>query len=480
MEEIDIAQVKKRSLSGAITLTTRSFFLYFVAIFGTFLLTVFLKVAEFGVFYLVSAIIAFISYFSDIGLAAALIQKKEALTREDLTTAFTIQQLLVGSIVLLSLIFSSIIASFYKLETQGIWLLRALLFSFFLSSLKTIPSILLERKLQFNLFIVPQILETIGFYFVAVLLAWLGFGIASFTWAVLARGALGLISIYLISPWTISIGISQTHAKKLLRFGVPFQFNSFLALIKDDFLTIVLGFVLPITAIGYIGWAKKWSDIPLRMFMDSIIKVTFPTFSRIQHSKELLANAINKTLFGLSITIFPSYIGLFFFVEPLVKIIPKYSQWEPAILSFYFFVGASIIASLSTPLANAFNAIGKITITLRLMVLWVVSTWMLTFFLIYFIGFHGVALAVFIVSGTIILVVYFAKQIAPFKFLESIRSATIGSFLLAVFFGLFRGSYPYYLPRLIIVAFLGFAFYCGLILILEKNRIKELFAILKK
>ena len=42
-------------------------------------LTIFLTPAVFGLFYVVSAIVAFLGYFSDVGRSAALIQKKNNL-----------------------------------------------------------------------------------------------------------------------------------------------------------------------------------------------------------------------------------------------------------------------------------------------------------------------------------------------------------------------------------------------------------------
>ena len=72
-------------------------------------------------------------------------------------------------------------------------------------------------------------------------------------------------------------------------------------------------------------------------------------------------------------------------------LIPKYTKWEPALLSFYFFVGAAAIAGLTTPLTNALNAIGKIKTTLLLMVMWTTLTWIVTVIFIHFFGFQGVA-----------------------------------------------------------------------------------------
>lgn len=475
MEDVDIALLKKKSLTGIVALTSRTLVLQIIAFGATFLLTIFLTPAIFGIFFVVSAIISFLGYFSDIGLAAALIQKKEPLTEEDLTTTFTIQQVLVGAVVIVSLLFSGQIGSFYRLDADGVWLLRALIFSFFLSSLKTIPSVLLERNLEFSKLVIPQLLETIGFYSVAVVLAWRGFGVQTFTWAVLVRAVVGLVSMFAISPWKVGFGFARPVAKKLLRFGLPFQANSFLALVKDDLMTVFLGKILPFNEIGYIGWAKKWAEVPLRLIMDSVVRVTFPAFSRIQHNRTVLRNAIEKTLFGLSASIFPITVGLLFYIAPLIHIIPKYGKWEPALVSFYLFAVTASIASLSTPLTNALNAVGKIKITLWLMVMWTVLTWVLTVAFIQFIGFNGFSLALLVISGTIIVVVGLVKRMTAFSFLGSVSGPITASLCQALFYIVVSYFYRTTIPFGLVLSGLGgVILYGGVLWTIEKNKIRVL------
>jgi PST family polysaccharide transporter len=474
MQDIDISLLKHRSLRGIVALTTRTFVLQIISLAATLLLTIFLTPSVFGIFYVVSAIISFLGYFSDIGLAAALIQKKETLTDEDLVTTFTIQQILVVTLVCVSLLFSAQIANFYSLDFQGVLLLRALVIAFFLSSLKTIPSVLLERKLEFQKLILPQIFETLGFYVVAVVLAWLGFGIASFTWAVLVRAVVGLLAIYIVSPWKPSLGYSKTQAARLMRFGLPFQLNSFLALVKDDLFTVFLGKILPFAEIGYIGWAKKWAEVPLRLIMDSVVRVTFPAFSRIQHDKEFLTRAIETTLFGLSITIFPITIALIYGIEPLVMSIPRYGKWEPALMSFYLFAISSAVAALNSPLTNALNAIGRIKTTLMLMIMWTSLTWILSVLFIHLFGFNGFALSLLIISLTIVVVIKLMQQIAHFSFWRSIRAATFCASVQFTWYALAWLLHIHFLPLVIVWGSVGVILYCGLILTIERNKTQEL------
>lgn len=430
MLEVDVALIKKRSIRGIFALTYRTFAVQILGFGANFFLTIFLTPAVFGVYFVVSAVIAFLSYFSDIGLAAALIQKKEEITDEEFKTTFTIQQALVVMIVLISLFSSGLIQSFYNLDSAGVFLFQALIISFFLSSLKTIPSIILERKLEFEKLVVPQIAESLVFSVIVVVLAVKGFGITSFSIAVLARGFVGLAVIYIISPWKIRLGFSKESAKRLLHFGIPFQANSFLALLKDDLLIAYLGKVLPLAQVGYIGFAQKWAFMPLRLIMDNIIRITFPSFSRLQDNKNLLGKAVERSIFASAFVVFPLLVGLVVMSPYFIQIIPRYGKWEPALMSLAFFALNACFSSVSTPLTNALNAIGKIKISLYLMIFWTIVTWILTPLLIAVMGFNGVGLASFVISFSVILVIYLVKKYIDFNifpvFYPFVASLTMG------------------------------------------------------
>ncbi|MBI2010424.1 MAG: oligosaccharide flippase family protein, partial [Candidatus Chisholmbacteria bacterium] len=243
-DQLDLHLVKKRSVAGIIAITSRTFFLQLIALVANFLFGIFLLPEEYGVFYGVSAIIEFFVIFSDVGLAAALIQKKATLDDHDLTTTFTVQQILVNTLALVAFFLSPLIGRFYNLSSAGVWLFRALSISLILASLKTIPSIRLERQLEFPKLVIPQIVENILFYITAVFLAWQGFGVTSFSWAVLVRGLAGLIVIYLLAPWRPAFGLDKIIIRQLFSFGLPFQLNTIIAFVKDKLIIAFLFKVL--------------------------------------------------------------------------------------------------------------------------------------------------------------------------------------------------------------------------------------------
>ena len=117
--EISLEAVKSRAVKGVVVLTGRTFILSVLSLVATAFLTVFLEPNEFGVFWIVSAIVNFLAYFSDVGLAAALIQKKEAPEEKDLRTTFFVQQVLVLTLLLVLFFSTPVLTRIYNLSPEG-------------------------------------------------------------------------------------------------------------------------------------------------------------------------------------------------------------------------------------------------------------------------------------------------------------------------------------------------------------------------
>jgi O-antigen/teichoic acid export membrane protein len=472
-DQPDLHLIKRRSVSGVVALTLRTFFLQAVNTVSLFILTVLLTPGVFGVFFVVSAAINFLIYFSDIGLAAALVQKKEKVTRLELVTTFTIQQALVVTLVVVSLVLSPLVGSFYQLSPAAVWLFRSFAVSFFLSSLKTIPSVLLERKLGFSRLVIPQIVETVVFNLVAVVLAWQGYGVTSFTVAVLARGLSGVAAMYLVNPWRPGLGFSAAAARGLLRFGVPFQVNSLLALVKDDLQTVFLGRVLVLAQVGFLGWAQKWAFMPLRLLMDNVNKVTFPTFSRLQDDLASLKAATEKALFVVCAATLPVLVGLAVSAEPLVAVIPRYHKWEPALWPLYLYAFNAAFATFSSTLTNVLNATGRVKLTLKLMLMWTGLTWIFVPPLVFRLGYVGAAAASAIIALSSLVTVFLVRRIFVFDFVRTVLAPALASVIMGLGLYLWTRRVVGGLGGLVSGAFLGTLAYFLLLLVLSRGRLKK-------
>jgi O-antigen/teichoic acid export membrane protein len=470
MEDFELHAIATKSVRGVFALVSRSFLLQILGIVTSFILTIFLDPASFGIFFVVSSIIVFFNYFQDIGLAASLIQKKEEPTLREFRTVFFVQQILIFIIIVPALIFAKYITAFYNLNQDGYFLFIALLVSFFFISLRTIPTVILERKLDYGKLVIPQILENLVYNVILIVMAIMGYKVMSFTVAVLARSVVGLVATYIVQPWPVGIAFDKKSLKKLISFGIPFQANSILALFKDDFRTIYLGKALPIAQLGYIGFAERLSYLPLRLVMDNVIRVTFPSFARLQDDKKALKLAIEKSLFLICLSIFPITVGIICFSPYLIEFFPKYQKWEPAVISIVFFSLGTVLSSISTPLTNFLNAIGKVKITLYFMIFWTVAIWVFTLVLIAGFGFNGVAAASFFVSLTSFGVFIVAKKYVSFSVFQPIYKQFIAAVLMFLFVFLFH-QYIISLVWMVIFAFLSVIFYLAVIFLIAKKEV---------
>lgn len=465
--ELTTETIKDRIVKGAAILTARTFLMQVVAFFANALLTVFLDPVQYGVFFLVSAVISFLTYFSDIGFAAALIQKKEKLSEIELRTIFTTQQVLILILIVAVYLITPVIKNFYNLNTDAVYLLWALTFSLFLSSLKIIPSVLMERRLEFNKLIIPQLVETILFNIVAVTLAWKGFGITSFTIAVLVRGFSGLMVTYLIQPWIPALSFSKQALRSILKFGLPYQLNTLLAMVKDDGIILFLGSILGTGGIGLLAWAQKWAFAPLRFFMDQVIKVTFPAFSRLQDEKVELSNAVSKSILYICLLVFPSLVMLVLLAPSLIEIIPKYGKWSPALLALTLLAANSALAAITTPVTNTLNAIGKISVTFKLMIMWTVLTWIFVPLLALNFGLNGAALGFTVVSLSSVIALGWALKYVQVNYFQVVSKPLFLSIVIGIVVSIIKTLIPISIEQVIAMIVGGLVTFTIFVVLLE-------------
>ncbi|KKQ38138.1 MAG: Polysaccharide biosynthesis protein [Candidatus Roizmanbacteria bacterium GW2011_GWA2_37_7] len=418
--------LKKNSIFSLMSLFFQSGYSAVLGLVANLILTIVLAPEIFGIYILTLSIISFLNYFSDIGLAASLVQKKD-ITSDDIRTTFTVQQILIVTLITIGFILTPYVRSFYDLPYEAIYLYWALLIAFFLSSLKTIPSIQLERHIQFQKIVFVQIVENTVFYISVSLLALNNMGLVSFVYAVLIRALTGTILIYSISFWMPKIGISRKSLKKLLSFGIPYQTNTLLALFKDDMIMLFLGKTLGLEALGYIGWAKRWAEAPIRIIMDNVSRILFPIFSRIQSEKERVAQLLEKIIRYQTMILAPTFVGMALLMNRFVELVPKYSKWEPALPIFYLILISAFLSSYSSPFINLFNALGKVKISFKFMVYWTAMSWILIPFLTSLYGIIGFPISLIILSLTFIVILFVAKKNITFAFIQQIYPGIVAS-----------------------------------------------------
>lgn len=478
MAEMTLENLKSKAFKGVFTLTFRRLILKIIDTVGVIFLARALSQDVFGVFGIISFVVfTFLSFFSDIGFGAALIQKKEELTEEDTRTTFTIQQTLVTILLLAAWIFSPYIARFYSLGSEGMWLIRVLSFALFITSFKTIPSIILERQLKFEKLVLPEIIETVIYNAIAVYMALAGYGVWSLVIAILARTVSGAIVLNIVAPWKIGWHFSKTSARKLLSFGVPYQLNSVLALIKDNITPTLIAYWYGPAAVGFVNLAQNIASRPMEI-ITIVSRVMFPAYSRIQGDTVRLKRWIEKSVSFMAVLYYPAITGLLIVGGGILQYLyaDKSDKWLPALPTLLIFLLGAFPIIITTTYTNALYALGRPKVVLTLMTIYTVLTWGLGAPLIYAYGFVGIAVAGLIITyATLPIVVREMNKVVSINTWEQVKKPIFASVIMgAVTFAANR-YITSSLATLIVTIAIGMLTYIVSIAILDGRRLKAEF-----
>lgn len=474
MSEI-LGSLKQKAIRGVFTLTFRRLVLKIIDTFGIITLARLLSQESFGVFGIVSFVVfTFLSFFSDVGFGAALIQKEEV-TEDDLKTTFTIQQGLVTILLIIAWLVAPWVGQFYHLGDSGAWLVRILSLSLFITSFKTIPSIMLERRLRFELLIIPEIIETVAYNAIAVYMAYHGFGVWSLVIAVISRTILGAITLNLIAPWKIGWKIVKNSATELLHFGVPFQLNSVLALIKDNITPTIIAVWYGPAAVAFVNVAQNISSRPMEI-STIVSRITFPTYSRIQGDKVRLKRWIEKSIHLMSVVYFPAIIGLIVTASPILQFLyaDKSDKWLPALPTLLWFLVAAIPVVITTTYTNAIYATGHPKIVLALMFLYTTLTWGIGLPMIHYFGFVGIAMTVCLITYlTFPLVLYALSRVVRVDTFGMVTRPFVASLLMGVVVYFIRLKFVDGLWSLVFAILVGLVLYLLLLLVIDGKSLKS-------
>jgi O-antigen/teichoic acid export membrane protein len=374
---------------------------------GGILLARLLSPSEFGLFAVVTFLLTFLITFGDAGLAASLVRQAQEPVEEDYRAIFTVQQLLVVSVVIVFWLAAPWIAAAYHLSQHDSWVFRLLGLSLLCTSFQVIPAARLERHLSFERLAMVEVAMSFVFYSTAVTLAWKGVGTLSFAIAMLARSLTGAILVNLASPWRIRWRWDWERARVHLKFGVPYQGLGFISLLTASITPVLIGLLLGAASVGYINWAQMVAAYPV-LALGIMQRVYLPAFARLQEHREELSQFVEQVLRATNGLVAPVAMLTLVFIEPLTKYVFG-QKWLPALPLFYLLWGANCFAATAAPLLALLNALGHSRTVFKFALMVMLGTWVLGAPLILAFGTIGFGIASLCVN-TMNLILYRVVQ----------------------------------------------------------------------
>jgi PST family polysaccharide transporter/lipopolysaccharide exporter len=350
--------IQHKTVKSLGIMLSREFAMKIVAFLGQLVLFRLLTPKDFGLFTIIAFIINFFQIFTDIGLSSALIQSKEIPSREGLSAAFFLKQMLGITCFIIIILISPYLHLIYKnFGDQEIQMVRVLGLLLIVTPIQTFLTALLERDLRYEIISLIDVAGVIVYEIAAIIFALLKFSVWSFIFAILVKEFLQLILVVLYKRWTPVKRINKKELKQLLKFGVFVQAQGLLSFLHDALNPFIVGSRIGAYQVGLIDFSDGITSVN-KQVTDNYGRIAFASLSRLQEYPDQLKKSINQAIVFLSI--FSFYFALIVF--GLGKDIIHYmftDKWLPASTALYLMTIASVITSMYAPVFATLLATGK-------------------------------------------------------------------------------------------------------------------------
>lgn len=246
--------------------------------------------AAFGLVAMAQIAIGFLSYFAQLGVSPALVQKPE-LTERDIRTALAVSVTFNVALFLTIWMVAPFAGGFFG-NPQVAPVLRGLSFTFLLGGFSAISLGLLRRRLEFKRLALVEILAyTVGYGALGIGAALMGFGVWSLVFAAVGQEFVALLGSYILAKPTIRPLFAWKEAKHFISYGSKYSIIGFLEYLGANIDSLLLGRWYGDSALGIYNRAQMLAKLPMYHLSTAVTKVLFPVLSGAQSDKTKLAEA---------------------------------------------------------------------------------------------------------------------------------------------------------------------------------------------
>lgn len=304
---------------------------------------------------IVLGIMGFAEIFSQVGVGPALIQRKEV-HQQHINGAFYTAVILGLSFTLLFIGFAPVIANWYELQELKP-IIAVVCSSFTISALAVVPRSMMMKNMRFKTMFKASMVSIIGGnLIVGLTLAYLGWNVWAYVWALFAQNLLMTLALWYYEPVKLSLNWQWSYTRELIRYGAGstlFNAMNYLAT-KLDVLIIprVMRGQMPEllpdqkASASYYERANYAMTQPITVMGKLSDSVLFSGMSKLQDDQTKLKKLLMLATSALAIILIPATAFMFFFADELVTIWLTEAYSETAVILRILFV-AVIFRSLS-------------------------------------------------------------------------------------------------------------------------------------
>lgn len=299
--------------------------------------------SDFGVLGIVYVFILISTVFVDSGFTNGLLRDKDS-SQKDYSTVFIFN--LATATLFYTLLFVSAgpISRFFE-TPQLTSVIRVLGTVLICDAISLIQRIQLTKKSRFDTQMKINISSSLLSGLIAIVLAFMGFGIWSLVGKRLLAQFFQAILYTYANRWMPTLIFSPSSFKRLFTFGWKLLVSRLLSVFYENLYALIIGRGFSMASLGFYTNAQKLSTSASYSIESSVEKVSYPLLSRLQDDGPKLKAAFQKTFKHTVFITFPTMMILAAVAPPLFRLVLG-ENWLPAIPFFQIMC----LAGLFTPL----------------------------------------------------------------------------------------------------------------------------------
>lgn len=317
---------------------------------------------DFGVISIMLVFIDISNTLVNNGLCNAIIQKKDS-DEIDKSTVFWIQVFIAVFLYLILFFTSPLIADIYNSpEIES--MLRVMSLSIVIGSFAAMQTTELNRTLQFKKSFIANLLATIVYGSVGIILGKFGFGAWSLVYANVLNKLTLCVTLSIAIRWKPLFKMSYQKFKNLFSYSWKLTVGWLIGTLHQNIYTMVIGKVFDKTTLGYYSKSQVFPNLFSKTSTEVLNSAIFSAISKVQDSMEEVKKVTRKLMAVSSFVILPIMAGLCATADKLVPFVLT-AKWMPIVPLLRIFCIPFAINVVNNANMQPYNAIGRSDIFMK-------------------------------------------------------------------------------------------------------------------
>jgi teichuronic acid exporter len=331
----------------------------------------------------------------EMGMASALIQRKENITKHiHYHTAFWSSLLLNVVLYVLTLVLVAPFAVWFYDEPVLFGVIAVLSINMLLRSFMLIPEVLLTKQLNFRTIGLITIVSSVIGGISGILFAFSGFGVWSLVLMTLITSLTGVPIYWVTVKWRPSLQFSVQALRDIFGKGAFDTLQRFFSALSQNLDYLLIGRILDAQLLGFYTLAFIITDVFRQQIMSVLNKVLFPIYGKMQEDRGRIKLYYLQVIKFNTLAVVGVMLPLMVLAEPFIHVAVG-EDWSRAVFPLQALAVASIVHSIGGSTDSVLKGLGEFQLNFRL---FMIKTFLVTApaLLIgtYFFGINGAAVAV--------------------------------------------------------------------------------------